>query len=298
MNIYPSSQSNTTNETNNDIYHVSALSVIRSKENSLASSERKVASWVLNNSDRLMAMSMAQVANECNVSDTTVLRFCRSIGYIGFTDMKLSIARVVGNKNEEILGAITQEDDFQTIIQKVFSSNIQALHDTVEVINYDSMALAIDLICSANRILIFGVGTSSPIVKIAENYFMRLGLNCKSETDSYLQLMEASLLSKGDLALGISHSGSSMDPVSTMKIAHQRGAGTICITGNEQAPITEFSDVVLLSVSKEARAETIESRLAQISIVDALYMTLSIKFLDMAAKNEKKIWDAIMAKMV
>ncbi len=285
-------------ESNDENRSINILSIIRSKEKSLANSEKKVSEWVQINAQKVVRMSMAQVAHECDVSDTTVLRFCRSIGLLGFTDLKLSIVRDISKPHEEILGEITPSDDLRTITQKVFQLNAQALNDTVEVINFGSMAEAVELIRNARRILIIGVGTSGPIVRIAENYFLRLGLNCKSITDSYLQLMEASLLDKEDLVIGVSHSGYSLDPVHTVKVAKERGSKTICITGNDQAPITEYADVVLLSVSREERAETIASRLAQISIIDALYVILSIELLETAANNEKIIWDAIMSKMV
>ena len=84
-------------------------------------------------------------------------------------------------------------------------SNIQALYDTLEVLDEGALIKAINLLTAARRILIVGVGTSGPIVHSMYNMLMRLGLNCKAETDSYLQLMEVALLGPGDVVVAISH---------------------------------------------------------------------------------------------
>jgi DNA-binding MurR/RpiR family transcriptional regulator len=126
---------------------------------------------------------------------------------------------------------------------------------------------------------------------------MWLGPQCKAQTDSYLQLMEVALLGPGDVVVGISQSGSSKDPVYTLQQAKATGASTICITGNAQSPITQYADVTLLSVAREARIEAIASRLAQMSIADALYVTVALNKIDTAIQNEKLIWDALLPKM-
>ncbi len=275
-----------------------SLTRIRSKYPTLAASEVRVASWVLQHPEKIMRLSMAQVAQVCGVSDTTVLRFCRNAGFQGFTDLKLSIARDLTSPTQVIHDDIAEGDTPITIARKVFMSNVQALYDTLEVLNEGTLIQAIELLNKANQILIIGVGTSEPIVKNAYNMFMRLGLNCRAQSDSYMQLMEVALLTPGDLVLGISQSGSSVDPILTLELAKQNGVSTICITGNTQSPLTQYADVVLLSVAREARAETIASRLAQSTIIDALYVIMALSSMETAIQNEKQIWDALLPKML
>jgi DNA-binding MurR/RpiR family transcriptional regulator len=109
--------------------------------------------------------------------------------------------------------------------------------------------------------------------------------------------MEVALLGPGDVVIGVSQSGSSKDPVFTLQQAKANGASTICITGNAQSPITKYADVTLLSVAREARIEAIASRLAQMSIADALYVIVALNNIDLAVQNEKLIWDALLPKM-
>ena len=276
---------------------INSLTRIRSSYPSLAASEMRVADWVMQQPEKIMQFSMAQVAQACRVSDTTVLRFCRNAGFQGYTDLKLSIARDLVSPTQVIHDDIEEGDEPSLIARKVFLSNIQALYDTLEVLDEDALIQAIGLINNARQLLLVGVGTSAPIVQSMYNMLMRLGMNCKAQTDSYLQLMEVALLGPGDVVVAISQSGTSIDPVITLKEARKNGVATICITGNAHSPITEYADVTLLSVAREARIEAIASRLAQLSIADALYVIIALGNVDATAQNEKRIWDALLPKM-
>jgi DNA-binding MurR/RpiR family transcriptional regulator len=109
--------------------------------------------------------------------------------------------------------------------------------------------------------------------------------------------MEMALVEPGDVVLAVSQSGISIDPVLTLKEAKKNGASTICITGNPNSAITEYADVTLISVAREARSEAIASRLAQMSIVDALYVIIALNTIETSTQNEKRIWDALLPKM-
>ena len=274
------------------------LARIRSKLPSLAASEAQVGKWVLKNADKAVYLSMARVGEECGVSDTTVLRFCRSVGFHGFTDLKISLARDLTSSTQLIHEAVTEGDSPMTVARKVFSSNIRALHDTLDVLDESVLNQSVDLLAAARHILIIGVGTSGPIVQSLYNRLFRLGLSCTAETDSYLQLMKAALLEPGDVVVAISQSGSSVDPVLTLQEAKSRGAKTICITGNAKSPITEYADLTLISVSTERPLEAIAARIAQASIVDALCVSLSLRDVEKTLRNDRLIWNAVIPKSV
>lgn len=277
-------------------HDVNSLTRIRSRLPNLAVAERQVAEWILGNSEKVVDSSMAQVALECGVSDTTVLRFCRASGFKGYMDLKLSIARDMASPTQLVHEDIEEGDAPAVVVRKVFLSNIQALYDTLDVLDEDNLEKAVELILNAERIFIIGVGTSNSIVHEAYNKFFRLGLNCHAQTDAYLQLMEASLLGPETVVIAISQSGSSTDPVITLEEATKHGAKAIVITGHAGSPLTNYADVVFLTVSHESRGEAIASRIAQMTIVDALYVVASFSMLETATKNEDKIWKAIIQK--
>ncbi len=276
---------------------INALTRIRSSYPSLAMSEKRVADWVMKELEKIPQLSMAQVARECGVSDTTVLRFCRNAGFRGYSDLKLSIIRDTVSPTQVIHDDIAVGDAPAVVARKVFLSNIQALYDTMEVLDVEALLTVIEMITHARTVMLVGVGTSAPVVQSLYNMLIRVGLNCKVLTDSYLQLMEVALLGPEDVVLAVSQSGASIDPVLTLKEAKKNGASTICITGNAHSPITQYADVTMLSVAREARIEAIASRLAQISIADVLYVIIALNQIETATQNEKRIWDALIPKM-
>lgn len=283
---------------NNGSSTPNSLSLIRSQIPTLNESEGKVANWVLQNPEQVIHISMAQIAQECNVSDTTVLRFCRNVGFRGFTHLKIMLAQDLARPDQIVLESVDETDEPESIVRKVFLTNMQAIKDTLEVLDMEDLKKAVDAISNAKRIAIIGVGTSGPIVELAAHKFFRLGLNVHAYTDSYLQLMYVSLLGPGDVVIGVSQSGSSTDPVITMEHAKRNGAFTIVITGNINSPLTKHADITYLSVSNENRSEVIASRVAQTTILDAIYVLLSIKNLDIAVANERKIWDSVLEKSI
>jgi DNA-binding MurR/RpiR family transcriptional regulator len=243
-------------------------------------------------------MTLADVARETGVSDATVLRFCRSIGYHRWLEFKIDLTQSLPNIPEQILDEVTEGDSPGQIAKKVFKCSIQALTDTIAVLDEDGFKNALKLITSADRILIIGVGTSGPMANEMHNRFLRLGLNCHVQTDSYIQAMESALLSPKDLLIAISQTGDSEDPLRTTGLAKSKGCSVIVITGNTGSKLTDLADVVLLSVSHETRTETIASRIAQYAIIHALYVGLAMQDVESTIDKENRIWKAMMSRPV
>lgn len=263
------------------------LSRTRGFYSSLSSSEKKVADYILEYSKEIIRMTLADVAHETGVSDATVLRYCRSIGYKRWLEFKIDLTQILPNLPEQILDEVVDGDTPGIIAKKVFNKSIQAINDTMAVIDEDNYSKAINLIKNAKKILLVGVGTSGPIVNELYNRLLRLGLNCHVQTDSYLQTMESALLSSEDLVIAISQTGDSRDPLRTTATAKSKGSSIIVITGNTASKLTVYADVVLLSVSHETRVETIASRIAQYAIIHALYVGLAMQDVTSTINKEK-----------
>ena len=272
------------------------LSKIRVYYPSLSSSEKRVADFILRHYQEAIRMTLADVAEESGVSDATVLRFCRSIGYKRWLSFKIGLTQSVPNLPEQILDDVSENDPPGIIAKKVFNCSIQALNDTAAALEEAHFKKALDLIQNASKILVIGVGTSGPMAHEMHNRFIRLGLNCHVQTDSYLQVMEAALLTPKDLLIVFSQTGDSEDPFRTTALAKSKGCSVIIITGNRGSRLTEFADVILLSVSHETRVETIASRIAQYAIIHALYVGLALQDVPSTIEKEKEIWEAMMNK--
>jgi DNA-binding MurR/RpiR family transcriptional regulator len=239
-------------------------------------------------------MTLAEVGHESGVSDATVLRFCRSIGYKRWLEFKVDLIRTLPGSPEQILDDVDSDDPPGMIAKKVVNCSIQALIDTLTVLDEEDFVQALELIAEADRILIIGVGTSGPMANEMHNRLLRLGLNCHVQTDSYIQVMESALLTSKDLIIVISQTGDSEDPLRTTALAKSKGSAVIVITGNTGSKLTEHANVVLLSVSHETRIETIASRIAQYAIIHALYVGLAMRDIGSTVEKERLIWDAMM----
>ena len=273
-----------------------ALAQIRARLPALSDSETQVAHWVLHNAEKVMHASMAQIAQACDVSDTTVLRLCRKAGFRGFTDLKISLAQDLARPTQLIHDDIVENDDPLTIARKVFMGNIQALYDTLELLDQAALIRAVHFLEAARQILIVGVGASSSIAHSTYHKFFRLGLPCIVPSDAHTQLMQAALLRPQDLAIVISHSGETRDPILILKEAKRHDACSLCLTSNPQAPLTKYADVILQSVSHETRNDAIAARVAQTTIIDALHIIYSLKHLDRSIQTEQRIIEAILQK--
>ncbi|MBE9479412.1 MAG: MurR/RpiR family transcriptional regulator [Chloroflexi bacterium] len=270
------------------------ISIIRGFYSSLSVSEKKVADYILANLQEAIRMTLADVGHESGVSDATVLRFCRSIGYKRWLEFKVDLIRTLPGSPEQILDDVDSDDPPGMIAKKLFNCSIQALTDTLTVLDEEDFVQALELIAEADRILIIGVGTSGPMANEMHNRLLRLGLNCHVQTDSYIQVMESALLTSKDLIIVISQTGDSGDPLRTTALAKSKGSAVIVITGNTGSKLTEHANVVLLSVSHETRIETIASRIAQYAIIHALYVGLAMRDIGSTVEKERLIWDAMM----
>ncbi len=268
---------------------------------SLKTAELKVAEHILKNPQSIQTSTVAQVATFSRVSEATVIRFCRTVGYAGYQELRMQLAKELYEPSHKAMpDEIKDADGSDKIVGKVFSFNIKTLNETLEVLDVAELEKAAKMLGEASKVLIIGVGTSSANVQDAHNKFFRLGINSVAESDAHLQLMEASLLDQSDVVLAITHSGRTKDPVETVEIAQKTGAKTIVITSDPKSPITEFADVILLTSSSESRfrREALASRLAQMSIIDVLHTMIGIKYKKRAVSAARKIEAVVGQKQI
>jgi RpiR family carbohydrate utilization transcriptional regulator len=275
-----------------------ALIRLRGLYPSLKAALRKVADLILSKPEMAIYASVNEVAATADVSEATVMRFCRTLGFRGFQDFKIALAREMVSPIQRLHEEVEEGDTPNAIVHKVFQANINALQDTMEVLNMQAMEKAGQCLLAARQILLIGVGTSGPIVTDAANKLFRLALKVTAHTDSHLMMMAAALLSREDVLVAVSHSGSTRDPVETARVAKEAGAKVICITNNSMSPLTRVADIVLVTASRETRfrQEAMASRLCQTSIIDSLYTLVALARPQEALENLGKIENVIVTK--
>ncbi|GEL06592.1 MurR/RpiR family transcriptional regulator [Salisediminibacterium halotolerans] len=251
---------------------------IRSSYDTFREKEKLVADYILQHPDVIVHSTISQVAEELQVAEATVFRFCKRLGFKGYQAMKIALASEVVQGIQNIHETIQEGDDVKMVAEKVFQSNTRTLEETFNVLDKEMFTKAVEMMSHARRIEFYGNGGSGVIALDAHHKFMRTGIPTIAYSDSHFQMMSASQLTENDTAVLISHSGSNRDMLQVADVANERGANTIGITNLGKSPLSERVDVSLFTVSEETdyRSEALASRLAQLTLIDALFVNVSI----------------------
>jgi len=257
---------------------------IQGTYSTLRTAEQRVADFILKNAEDLIYLTVTELADRTQTSESTVVRLCQKIGYKGYQEFKIMLARDLVGPAETVYEQINPADSLAALKTKIFQANAQALKDTIEVLSDEELARAVQALASCRKVEIYGIGGSAPLALDAYHKFMKLGLSAVWLNDSDLMAMSSSLLQDGDVALGISHTGASRDVCDAMENAQRAGAMTICITHRATSPITKVSHIRLFTAAKETAfgSDATSSRIAQLSIIDTLFAGIANQDYDRA----------------
>lgn len=245
---------------------------IRGVYGALPRSERKVADYVLAHPDQVIHSSVTELAHTLEVSESTIVRFCQRLEYQGYQEFKILLARDLGAPFRDTYETIAPQDDVETVVRKTIHISIQALKDTLSVLNPENIKLATGLLANARHTYIFGCGGSGGIAQVAGQKFLRLGLPSTVCTDPHTQTLLAGMATGQDVIVGISYSGNNEDVVRAMRVAQERQVKTIAITNHPTSPAARLADVLLLTGAAETPlvSESGPSRATQLGVIDAL----------------------------
>lgn len=185
---------------------------------SLPRAEKAFAQALLENPEAITHLTLADIARESNSSDASIIRFCKRLGYHGYSDLKQAFTAAIAEGDEVHEEEIEESDDVNDILKKVFQSNVQTLQNTMVLAN-ERYKDALDALIDAKSIHFFGVGDAFAACQFAFMKFCRLGIPCSSYSDVMLQYTIADNLGPGDVALAVSYEGRSRNVVQAMKIA-------------------------------------------------------------------------------
>jgi DNA-binding MurR/RpiR family transcriptional regulator len=252
---------------------------IRNLLSELSRSEAVVAEYILNHSDEVIKQSVSALADCCGVSEPTVIRACRTLGFSGYQAMKIALIQNAENTIEYSGEEVTAGDSMAAAAQKVFGAANDALNLTKNSLDIESMEKAADMLLKAERILVFGVGGSAAVAADVQHKFLRLGLRAQALSDPNMQTISAAYAGDRDVVFAISHSGSSKAVVDNARLAAGNGAGIISLSSMGKSPLTELADVSLFTAANETRYRivAISSRIAELTIIDTLYSYLSFR---------------------
>lgn len=274
------------------------ISIMQSRRPSLGPLSQRIVDFFVTHKERVVGMSVTEIAEATQASESAVTKLCKQLGAKGFQEIKLSLAATIVQPIQFIHEDLSRDDNEERVIEKIFAANIAALRDTMQMLKGENLKAAVEAILQADLVEIYGIGSAAPIAEDAHYRMMRIGLRSRVTVDSHLQAVSASLATKKTVVLTVSHSGSTHETVTAMKLAKEAGATTISITNHGKSPIQRYSDIVLATVARETkfRTEAMTSRIAQLSIVDALIAALALKAYDKSIRTIQHTFEVLSAK--
>lgn len=280
------------------------LNTISSLYHSLTKSEKKIADTILHSPDLVVQCPLSELARHLDVGEATLVRFCRTIGFKGFSDFKLDLSIELATKdnlNERLLETeIKPHDDSLMIAQKLQTAINNVMTETINLLDLKQLNAVVKAIKKARRIFLFGVGSSGITAEDAKNKLMRIGFQVDATGNNHFMYMQAALLTSRDVAIGISHSGYSQETAHALKIAQENGATTVAITHSLRSPVTEFADYVLVNGNKQGKlqGDSIGTKIAQLFVLDLIYALLVQGEEERAAKTKQKTLNVILEQRI
>jgi RpiR family carbohydrate utilization transcriptional regulator len=271
---------------------------------SLPPAERKVAAVVLDHPERVMRGTLLSVAREAEVSEPTVLRFCRSFGFQSFNDLKLDLAHALARRDTGATPPppagprrVQAQDSVAAATDKVFQTTIDALTRTARDLPRAAIERSALALVKARRVVIFGFGASAVVAADAQHKLFRLAVAAVAYSDAHLQAMAAATLGPEDVVLAVSQTGQARDLVETASVALQGGATLIAVTrpGSALARIA----TILIPVDVEEALEIwtpMVSRLAHLTAIDALVVGVALLSPPSSAECLKRMRTAVEAR--
>jgi DNA-binding MurR/RpiR family transcriptional regulator len=264
------------------------LLTIKNRHASLPQAFRKLAEYVLTSYDEAVYLNIKEIAARCGVSEGTVTNFVKNIGFTGFRDFKIAMARQGQPLAEDsiLYGEINLNDPPDVLCEKVFHNNADAILKTLKTLDAGTMNIVADWMVKAKRIDIYGQSSSALAAMSAANRLLRIGVRTMVSEDPHIQMSSAALLKAGDVAIGVSSSGRSREVALALRTAREAGAHTVCITSSDHSPVAQQAEAKLfVSVSKQELLEDLPSRIAQMCVLDALYVCVAAKLKKKALAN-------------
>lgn len=256
--------------------------IIIARMEQLTATERKLGKYILENYDKVLSYNVAELAKHARVSDASVVRFCRSLGYKGFQDFKMSIARDVLPQDQQVNPILNRDDDAEMICKKTFASDINVLNRTLAGLNIKDMEMLGERLLNARKIAFFGTGGSQMVIQDAAHKFLKVGIHVVAHQDVDMQMMEAALLDERDVAVGVSFSGNNVRVNDCLKNARDNGAFCVGILSERKSPMRKLADKLVYSCYDETifQSESVSTRIAQLAILDSLVNIISMQSYD------------------
>jgi len=249
------------------------IAQLNSRLDGMSGNERAIAEVILDAPEEVVNLSSQALAERCNVSQSSVIKFCQKMGFSGFPALKIALsAETARNENaQQVHAGIFSDDSLGAVAKKLFASKISALSETMKLNDNDLLEAAVAMIGAADRIMILGVGGSALVAQDLSSKLAKFGKSVIAGGDSHIQLGNLASFGPGDLLIAISYSGKTREVNVAVDFARENRIPVLFIGASQHRP---SPDVVLKCVADEsvARSASIATRTAQLAITDLLFV--------------------------
>lgn len=242
--------------------------------------EKKVADYFLKIGNSAVTKTIANISADIEVSQATIFKFVKKIGFNGFQDFKISIAK---NTNLSVIDPsmiaytdIDENDSSYQIANKVINANIASINNFLQSITEKNLDNILSMIYNSETIHFFGMGGSSVVAFDSYQKFLRTKYKCDYIFDYHLQLMYTTKLSDKDLIFLFSHSGQSIETLNLAKEITKTPAKLVVLTGNSTSELINLADETIIAYSQESkfRTESLSARILYLSLMDVIYINV------------------------
>ena len=242
--------------------------------------------------------SIKSVAEAAGVSEALIVKIAKKLGFDGFRDLRAALAEYNQLPVSDLHRELSPNDTTRDIVEKVFRTSIKALEETLAVLDEAALEKAADLLYHAGQRNFYGLGGSAQIARDVAHKFLRIGFSANVYDDAHMMLMSASLLKTGDVVVAFSHSGQTSTVIDAVRMARGHDAKVVVISNFTVSPLAKLADVLLCSTAEGSplTGENAAARIAQLNILDALFVLVARRDYEAAQVNLQKTISAVRDK--
>jgi len=274
---------------------------INAYRKNMTPAQGNLADTLLSDFEPAAHLTIPDLAKLAGVSTATVTRFCETLGYSGYSDLKAAIVVALDRKSNEkerfaiAEGDVTAADSVDETLSKISFQEAEAITDTARIVDRVALDDVATAIINCRRLDIYGLGSSYLAALDLQQKLHRIGLTAYCWSDHHLALTSAAVLGDKDVAIGISHTGVTGETFQMMEIARKAGATIVAITNHPASPIGRVADHILVTSARESRFRSgaMASRLVQLAMVDFLFVRIMQQIFNSASASLERTFAAV-----
>ena len=277
----------------------SVIDIIFAEYNNFYEAEKKIADYIVNNTQKVIDMTISELAESAGASDATVTRFCKKCHMKGFHHLKITLAReLVESKKDDVkISGDVSESNIKESLSNILANKVEELKQTVSMIDEKELSEILNLIRNARNVQFAAVGNTIPVALDGCYKFNQIGIPSVTNPIWETQIAYTFNLSKGDVVIIISNSGSSKRLIDVIEAAKAKEAYIVSITNSNNSPIAKISDYHIKTATREKLflEEYYFSRISAMTVIEILYLFLTVGKPDVyknLSKHEQSIADS------